>query len=1051
MSSEMEVSVHTEIWDSVRELTKLAQRKGSDPLLWALQISSNLNSAGVALPSVELADVLVSYICWENNLPTLWKFLEKALILQIVPPMFVLALLSTRVIPCRHSRPAAYRLYLELLKRHAFMLKYQINGLNYQKVMKSIDDVLHLSQRFGMSVSEPGILVVEFIFSIVWQLLDATLDDEGLLELTLEKRSARAAKSQEMEIDYHDSYDEKRAEFKERLQNVNTVTAIELIGQFLQNKVTSRIIYLARRNMHTHWVDFIQRLRLLEANSSALRNSKALTPEALNQLTSDTRIVLSRECKTTSLQKFHGVMAFGSLSTSAGLCQGASRSALWLPLDLLLEDAMDGYLVNATSAIEIITGLIKTLQAINGTTWHDTFLGLWIAALRLVQRERDPIEGPVPRLDTRLCILLSITTLVIADLIEEEEKICAHAVFSNAFILLLKLWRFNHPPLEHGVGGTPTVGSQLTPEYLLLLRNSHLVYPGNANKNRNRRRLSAAASSSSPQPVFVDSFPKLKAWYRQHQACIASTLSGLVHGTPVHQIVDGLLNMMFKKINRGSQSLISISVSSSSSGSGNEDTSLRPKLPAWDILEAVPFVVDAALTACAHGKLSPRELATGLKDLADFLPASLATIVSYFSAEVTRGVWKPVFMNGTDWPSPAANLSNVEEQIKKILATTGVDIPSPAAGGSSPSTLPLPLAAFVSLTITYKIDRASERFLNLAGPALESLAAGCPWPCMPIVASLWTQKAKHWSDFLVFSASRTVFLHNSDAMVQLLKSCFTATLGLNAMPISSSGGVGALLGHGFGSHFCGGISPVAPGILYLRVYRSIRDIVFITEEVVSLLMHSVREIVSSGIPRERLEKLRTSKIGMRYRQVSLAAAMTRVKLAAALGASLVWLSGGLSLVQSLIKETLPSLFISVHRSEQEEGSEGMVAMLGGYALAYFVVLCGAFAWGVDSTSSASKRRPKILGTHLEFLASAVDGKISLGCDWATWRAYVSGFVTLMVGCTPNWVLEVNGDVLKRLSNGLRQWDEEELALALLGIGGVGTMGAAAELIIENDM
>lgn len=70
----------------------------------------------------------------------------------------------------------------------------------------------------------------------------------------------------------------------------------------------------------------------------------------------------------------------------------------------------------------------------------------------------------------------------------------------------------------------------------------------------------------------------------------------------------------------------------------------------------------------------------GLKDLADFLPASLATIVSYFSAEVTRGIWKPALMNGTDWPSPAANLSNVEEQIKKILAATGVDIPSLAAG-----------------------------------------------------------------------------------------------------------------------------------------------------------------------------------------------------------------------------------------------------------------------------------------------------------------------------------------------------------------------------------
>ena len=70
----------------------------------------------------------------------------------------------------------------------------------------------------------------------------------------------------------------------------------------------------------------------------------------------------------------------------------------------------------------------------------------------------------------------------------------------------------------------------------------------------------------------------------------------------------------------------------------------------------------------------------GLKDLADFFPASLATIASYFSAEVTRGVWKHACMNGSDWPSPAANLANVEQQIKKILAATGVDIPSLPVG-----------------------------------------------------------------------------------------------------------------------------------------------------------------------------------------------------------------------------------------------------------------------------------------------------------------------------------------------------------------------------------
>ncbi|XP_075641479.1 mediator of RNA polymerase II transcription subunit 33B [Castanea sativa] len=1319
------------LWDGVLELTKSAQEKNSDPLLWAVQLSTSLSSAGVVLPSVELAHLLVSHICFANHVPVTWKFLEKALTVKIAPPMLVLSLLSTRVIPNRQLQPGAYRLYMELLKRHALSFASQIRGPNYHKIMKSIDDVLHLSQIYGLQVSEPGVILVEFVFSIVWQLLDASLDDEGLLELTPDKKSRWPTRSQDMEIDGHDGFSEKRIEHNEGLQKVNTVMAIEIIGEFLQNKVTSRILYLARRNMPSHWGGFIQRLQLLSAKSVVLRNSKHITPETLLQLTSDTRQLLSRKCKTMSGQEFHAVMATGSLISSANQVHGTSLSALWLPIDLFLEDAMDGSQVAATSAVETLTGLVKALQAVNGTTWHNTFLGLWIAALRLVQRERDPCEGPVPRLDTCLCMLLSVTTLAVANIIEEEECelidesehsptnqriekqpqgkrckelvtslqllsdydglltppqyavsvanqaaakaimfisnlsvnnghyecvsvtdmpmncsgnmrhlivealiarnlldtsayywpgyvnarsnqvprsvpgqvscwsslmkgspltpplvnalvatpasslaeiekifeiavsgsddekisaatilcgaslirgwnvqehviifitsllsppvpadysgsdshliICApflnvllvgisnvdcvqifslhglvpllagalmpicevfgscvpiapwtlttgeelscHAVFCNAFTLLLKLWRFNHPPLEHVMGDAPPVGSQLCPEYLLLVRNSRLSSFGRLPRDRMKTRRLSRLITFSVEPIFMETFPKLKRWYQQHQECIASTLSGLVPGTPVHQIVDALLSMMFRKINRGGQSLApSASGSSNSSVSGTEDASIRLQVPAWDILEATPFVLDAALTACAHGRVSPRELATGLKDLADFLPATLATIVSYFSAEVTRGIWKPAFMNGTDWPSPAANLSTVEQQIKKILAATGVDVPSLAVGGSSPATLPLPLAALVSLTITYKLDKASERFLTMIAPALNSLASGCPWPCMAIISSLWAQKVKRWGDFLVFSASGTVFHHNSDAVVQLIKTCFTSTLGLNSSHIYSNGGVGALLGHGFGSHFSGGISPVAPGILYLRVHRSIRDVIFMTEEIVSILILSVRDIASSGLPKDKVEKLKRTKYGMRYGQVSLAAAMTRVKLAASLGASLVWISGGSSLVQSLIKETLPSWFLSVHGLRQEGGeSRGMVAMLWGNALAYFAVLCGTFACRVDSSSPASHRRPKILGAHLEFLASALDGKISLGCDCATWQAYVSGFVSLMVGYAPMWLLDVNVDVLKRLSKGLRQWNEEELALALLGIGGLGAMGAAAELIIETEL
>ncbi|XP_042012940.1 mediator of RNA polymerase II transcription subunit 33B-like [Salvia splendens] len=1316
------------LWDYVLELTKAAQEKGTDPLIWAMQLSSTLTTAGVSMPSVELADLLVSHICWSNNHPIAWKFLEKALTVRIVPPMLVLALLSTRVIPSRRRYPVAYRLYMELLKRYAFSLLSLINGPNYHKIMESINDVLQFYQIFGVQFSEPGILVVIFVFSVVWELLDASLDDEGLLEFTAEKKSRWLVRSQDMDIDYLDNFDGKRMEHQEALSKINSIMAVELLAEFFRDKTTSRILYLARRNMPVDWECFIDHLRLLAAKSGSLRNSKNISPEALLQLASAARQVLSPKCKTNSQKQLHAVAAISPMS-SAGHCLATVRSELWLPIDLYLEDTMDGSQVRATSAVETLTGLVKGLQALNETTWQEAFLGLWTAALRLVQRERNSSEGPVPRIDTCLCMLLSIAILAVVNIIEEDEnelngeaeqcavsqrknieqvgkrrqdlisslqrlddfeglltapppvsslanqaaakamfflsgmsvgsgqlsgmslndiplncsgnlrhliveaciarnvldtsaymwpgyvkgrcspiprnisgqvpgwssfmkgspltppmvsalvstpatslaelerlyeiavsgtddekisaatifcgasltrgwsiqehtgllitrllspavptdfsgseshlidsapflnvilvgvssidcvqifsshglvpqlaaalmpvcevfgsyaptmswslntgeEISSHVVFSNAFTMLLKLWRFDQPPMEHVRGDVTPVGSHLTPDYLLLVHNSQLASYEDSPKNQNKTNKPSRLSYTSPKgPIFMDSFPKLKRWYRKHQECIVSILSGLKPGNPVHEIVEALLNMMFRKINRGQTLASTTSGSSTSSASGPDDYSLRLKLPAWDILEAVPFVLDAALTACAHGRLSPREYTTGLKDLADFLPASLATIVSYFSAEVTRGLWKPACMNGTDWPSPAANLAMVEQLIHKILAATGVDVPDLSDGGSSMLTLPLPLAAMVSLTITYKLDRGSERLLNLIGPALSSLGISCPWPCMPIISSLWIQKIKRWSDFLVFSASQTVFHHNHDAIVQLLRVCFATALGSNSSSVASKGGVGALLGHGFGSNFSGGLSAVAPGILYLRVHRAVRNIMFMIEEIVSLLMHTVKDIMNSGLPPEKMEKLKKTKFSMKYGQVSLSAAMSQVKLAASLGASLVWLTGGLSSVQAVFNEILPSWFLSLHGSyPNRQDSGGMGAMLAGYALAYFTVYSGMFAWGADSASVASKRRPKVLQKYLEFVASAIDGKISLRCNKATWRAYVTRYLSLMVRCTPAWTLEVDVEVIKRVSKGLKQWNEEELALALLGISGIGAMGAAAEMIVET--
>ena len=97
----------------VIEVTKDAQERGSDPHVWAMQLSKFLNSEGVSLPSIEVAEALVSYICWDNNVPILWKFLDKALVLNIVPPLLVLTLFSTR-----------FFIYLLLLLDSCFFVRY---------------------------------------------------------------------------------------------------------------------------------------------------------------------------------------------------------------------------------------------------------------------------------------------------------------------------------------------------------------------------------------------------------------------------------------------------------------------------------------------------------------------------------------------------------------------------------------------------------------------------------------------------------------------------------------------------------------------------------------------------------------------------------------------------------------------------------------------------------------------------------------------------------------------------------------------------------------
>ncbi|CAL5390059.1 unnamed protein product [Camellia sinensis] len=1327
-----------EFEERVMETVKGCEERKEPPLLWAMEVAKCVGSAGLGLPSAELGHLLVSQLCLSNNnnnnnnlnlnhlKPSLWKFLDQALSSALLSPLQILALLTSRVIPHRWSQPEAYRLYLELLSRYAF----SFDGLGTEgcreKIIKSVDVALQLSQTYRVQVLELGHAMVLCFFSIIVGLIDSTSYDWGLQMTSVDKANGeiRSEDNQNMDVDSKESQIYKRNDHRERIRRSNSFVAFELLGKLTENKKATVLLRLVYLNMPEKFSGLLQRMQFLEAHKVASPNLKSAN-QLLVKLTANIRRAMGYEYQLNKRQLI-GVLI------DIRLCNSESgRFACWVPFDIYMENAMDGKQFPVTSAIDILTETINTLKVFNRASWQETFLALWLSALRLVQRERDPLEGPVPHLEARLCALLSITPLAIARVLEYDASLCSsvpggvasrcmengygrgmdgndHAlrrqglisslqvlghytsllcspasvvnaannaaskaacfifnsknvkdgisggghsdtsvkaggdmrhliveaclarklidtsvyfwpgylpasvtsfsdpsplqkspwsmfmegapftgplinalmmtpasslpeveklyyialngseeeksaaakilcgaslsrgwniqehvvhfvvkllsppvppnftasrshlvdymsmlsailfgassidtvhilslhgvvpevavslmplcetfgslvptsspksstgdessiymVFSSAFLFLLRLWKFYRPPLEQCITGRGgAIGGELTLEYLLLLRNSR-IQSHNSVSQEERDSSSNMHGSTMDKPIYIDSYPKLRAWYCQNKSCIASTLSGLCSGNPVHQVANKILNMIFWKMTKsGTMSSDSSMLSSSSSVSGSsastaEDAYQRPVLPAWEILEAIPFVLEAILTACSHGRLSSRDLTTGLRDLINFLPASLGAIISYFSAEVTRGIWKPVSMNGTDWPSPAANLITIESEIKEILAGAGVNFPS-CSSGVSPAMLPLPMAALVSLTITFKLDKSLEYIHAVAGPALENCASGCPWPSMPIISSLWSQKVRRWHDFIVVSCSRSVFRQNQEAVAQLLRSCFTSFLGslhLSASPLTNPNGVNGLLGSFISAP--GLCTRVAPGFLFLRSCRTIHHVQHVNHVIVELVANSAQELAARWAS--------TDSNPLKSSRASLAVAIDRAKEVATLGASLLCVAGGLQLVQELHQETIPMWLLSARDTKHGDGANAVSRILEGYSMAYLLVMAGACIWGIGDKppSWAFSKRLRVVGVHMDFVAGVLDGNISLGCDPTTWKAYVSCLVGLVVSFAPVWIREVKHETLRKLATGLRGWHECELALSLLERGGVATMGSVAELV-----
>ncbi|GMH10069.1 hypothetical protein Nepgr_011910 [Nepenthes gracilis] len=1317
----------------VVETIKWCQERKEPPLVWMNEVAKCVARAGLDLPSVELGEVLVSLLCFSNNHPSLWKLMDYALYVRFLSPLHIFCLLTSRVIPHRYTQPEAYRLYLELLSQHTISSDLSVAEACEERIVESVDVALQLSQTYGIHIFGVGHALVLSFSCIIISLIDSILEDWGLHIESGVRENEVLGDLQNMDVDSKRKQINLRNEHLDQIRRTNSFMALEVLGKLSESRQAKVLLRLVHLNIAEKFEEILQKLHFLEAHKQASPETN-FAHHLVVRLSVNIQRALHLEYHLRN-HEFSGMLIDGGSCKSSFCCNTeGGPSGCWVSFDIYMENVMDGKQLPVTSAIYILKETINTLQVYNRASWQETFLELWLSALRLVQRERDPLEGPVPHLEARLSVLLSIVPLAITCVLEDEAKTCTsfpggktsasvetgcgpgivnhmsrkqglisslqllghftgllhppaavvgaansaavrsahfianskktkdglhqrscsgtyvqavnslqfaegnmrhliveaciarnlmdtsaylwpgyvspslvtsvldtlsvqsspwttfmdgasltgslvnalvatpassiaevekmyhtalngledekaaaakilcgaslccgwniqehvvhfvvrllspppppdfigpqshlvgympmlkavllgassvdivhilslhglipevaaslmplcevfgslvppsiqrsnisdessiYVVFSSAFLFLLRLWKFYSAPLEHCIRGRGAMGHELTLEYLLMLRNRQIVSHTSDAPCEMSNGLGALAPTSD-HPIYIDSYPKLRAWYCLNKSCVASTLSGLCSGSPIHEIATKILNMIYCKWNmNGTMSADSSTLSTNSinghPASIGESSCWMPFLSAWEILEAIPLVLEEMLASCAYGRLSSRDLTTGLRDLVDFLPASIASIISYFSAEVTRGIWKPVSMNGVDWPSPAANLAAVESDIKEILVAAGVDLPS-CSLETSDAMLPLPMAALVSLTITFKLDKSLEYIVAVAGPALENCASGCPWPSMPIMSSLWAQKIRRWHHFIIFSSSRSIFRHNREAVGQLLRNCFISFLGSlpSAAPSSTTlSSVNRLLGTVICSNNSG--TSIAPGFLYLRSCRSIHDVQYVNDIIVRLVSEYTCKLANRWAS--------TCASQLKSSQSSLAFATTKAKEVAALGASLLCVAGGLQRVQELYLETIPTRLLSTRTEKHGQLSE-ISYMLEGYAMAYLLVLSGSLVWSAGSkpTPWVLSRRGRVFEVHLKFVAGVLEGNIRLGCHPATWKSYVCSLVGLVVRFSPGWIQEVKLETLKKLANGLRGWHEYELAISLLERGGPAAIGSLTELL-----
>ncbi|KAF2306577.1 hypothetical protein GH714_019550 [Hevea brasiliensis] len=305
--------------ETILETIKTCQQRQEAPLLWAMEVGKCLVSLGMRLPSPELGHVLVPYLCFDNNHPSLWKFLQQALSSRLLYPIHILSLLSARVIPNRRSQPEAYRLYLELsadMHFHLIQLAKKLANRTFPY--------------FRVQVQELGHVLVLFFFSIVVGLIDSTFNDWGLRMKSSDIPSGPFgnADNKDMDVDAWGNYNIGRYEHRELLRKTNSLFAIERLLFYKANKLVSSNMESAN-----------QLLERLSANI---------------QRVYDFEYQLNRHQIIQMLVDIKPSKPISYCNSESG------QSSCWVPFDIYMENAMDGKQLHIRPSVAILTGSWKS-------------------------------------------------------------------------------------------------------------------------------------------------------------------------------------------------------------------------------------------------------------------------------------------------------------------------------------------------------------------------------------------------------------------------------------------------------------------------------------------------------------------------------------------------------------------------------------------------------------------------------------------------------------------------------------------------------------------